>query len=87
MIRIGLKGIFILAAAFLSVQAIQAATFTVTNTNDNGAGSLRQAILDANAAPDADVIQFDPGVFSTPQTIPLTTEELYIDSNITITEP
>jgi uncharacterized repeat protein (TIGR01451 family) len=28
----------------------EAATFTVTNTNDNGAGSLRQAILDANAA-------------------------------------
>ena len=26
-----------------------AATFTVTNTNDSGAGSLRQAILDANA--------------------------------------
>ena len=25
------------------------ATFTVTNTNDSGAGSLRQAILDANA--------------------------------------
>jgi hypothetical protein len=28
-----------------------AATFTVTNTNDSGAGSLRQAMLDANAAP------------------------------------
>ena len=25
-----------------------AATFTVTNTNDSGAGSLRQAVLDAN---------------------------------------
>jgi trimeric autotransporter adhesin len=29
----------------------QAVTFTVVNTNDSGAGSLRQAILDANAAP------------------------------------
>jgi hypothetical protein len=28
-----------------------AATFTVINTNDLGAGSLRQAITDANAAP------------------------------------
>ncbi|MEX0879778.1 MAG: IPT/TIG domain-containing protein [Thermoanaerobaculia bacterium] len=35
-----------------------AATFTVTNTNDAGAGSLRQAILDANAAGGADSISF-----------------------------
>jgi hypothetical protein len=36
--------------------------FTVTNTNDSGAGSLRQAILDANNTFGADVIDFDiPG--------------------------
>ena len=35
------------------------ATFTVTNTNDAGAGSLRQAIIDANAAPGADTITFN----------------------------
>jgi hypothetical protein len=36
--------------------------FTVLNTNDSGAGSLRQAILDANAYPGADTIQFNiPG--------------------------
>lgn len=35
------------------------ATFTVTNTNDSGAGSLRQAILDANANAGADVITFN----------------------------
>jgi uncharacterized repeat protein (TIGR01451 family) len=35
------------------------ATFTVTNTNDSGAGSLRQAILDANAAPGLDLIAFN----------------------------
>jgi hypothetical protein len=35
------------------------ATFTVTNTNDSGAGSLRQAVLDANAAAGADTIVFD----------------------------
>lgn len=34
------------------------ATFTVTNTNDSGAGSLRQAISDANALNGLDVIQF-----------------------------
>ncbi|MDQ3413731.1 MAG: right-handed parallel beta-helix repeat-containing protein, partial [Verrucomicrobiota bacterium] len=35
-----------------------AATFTVTNTDDAGAGSLRQAITDANANPGADTISF-----------------------------
>ncbi|MFZ4656620.1 MAG: DUF4397 domain-containing protein [Caldilineaceae bacterium] len=39
----------------------QAATFTVTNTNDSGAGSLRQAILDANARSGADLILFSLG--------------------------
>lgn len=39
--------------------------FTVSNTNDSGSGSLRQAILDANAHPDLDGIWFaipGPGV-------------------------
>ena len=41
--------------------------FVVTNTNDNGPGSLRQAILDANANFGADLINFSIG--SGPQTI------------------
>ncbi len=44
-------------------------TFTVTNTNNSGPGSLRQAILDANAAPGKDTINFNIG--SGPQTIPV----------------
>ena len=44
-----------LAIALTATHA-QAATFTVANTNDSGAGSLRQAILNANAAIGADVI-------------------------------
>ncbi len=36
----------------------RAASFTVTNTDDSGPGSLRQAILDANAAAGADTITF-----------------------------
>jgi hypothetical protein len=32
--------------------------FTVTNVNDSGPGSLRDAITQANAAPDADTIVF-----------------------------
>ncbi len=48
------------AALFLAAlsSVATAATFTVTNTNDAGAGSLRQAILDANAAGGADTISF-----------------------------
>lgn len=41
--------------------AASAAPFSVTTTADSGAGSLRQAILDANAAPGADVIEFSLG--------------------------
>jgi hypothetical protein len=43
------------------------AVFTVTTAADAGAGSLRQAILDANASPGADEIRFAIG--SGPQTI------------------
>ncbi len=39
-----------------------AATFTVTTTDDSGVGSLRQALLDANSHPGAQLIQFSlPG--------------------------
>ena len=39
-----------------------AATFTVVNTDDSGAGSLRQAILDANSSPGTDTVTFNmPG--------------------------
>src|SRR5437870_11257417 len=42
----------------IATQAARAATFTVTTTNDTGAGSLRQAITDANATDGVDTIQF-----------------------------
>jgi len=44
--------------AVLLGAASRAATFTVTNTNSAGPGSLRQAILDANAATGPDRIEF-----------------------------
>ena len=52
----------ILASFALAASALSAATFTVTSTNDSGPGSLRQAILDANANPGPDTIAFNiPG--------------------------
>jgi hypothetical protein len=56
-------------AAGLMCMSAQAATFTVTTTSDAGAGSLRQAILDANALAGTDNIVFNIGTGS--QTITL----------------
>lgn len=46
---------------FMPTASAAGATFTVTNTNNSGAGSLRQAILDANAASGPDTIKFAVG--------------------------
>jgi hypothetical protein len=47
---------------FIFSGVAQASTFVVTNTNSSGAGSLGQAILDANNNPGPDVIAFNiPG--------------------------
>lgn len=55
----------------------------VTNTNNSGAGSLRQAILDANGAPGRDYICFNiPG--AGPHIISPTTELPAIDSETVI---
>jgi hypothetical protein len=60
-----------------------AATFNVTTTADAGAGSLRQAILDANAAPGADTITFQAGLGA----IGLTSGELDITDDLVISDP
>jgi hypothetical protein len=68
----------VMAFTLLLAGNISAATFTVTNTSDNGAGSLRQAILDSYTNNTEDIINFDANVFSTPQTITLTSGQLRI---------
>ncbi len=54
-----------------------ATTITVTNGNDSGPGSLRQALADAQ---DGDTINFDPSV----NIVTLTSTELAIAKSITI---
>ncbi len=58
--------ISLLAALALAAASARATTFTVINTNDTGAGSLRQAIADANGSAGPHTINFnipgsDPG--------------------------
>lgn len=74
----GLLSILVLSAASATVNA---ATFTVTNVNDSGAGSLRQAVLDANSAAGADTIEF---AIHAPATIILTSGELSVTTTMTI---
>jgi parallel beta-helix repeat protein len=73
----------IIAAQWLATRNAQGLTFTVTNTNDSGAGSLRQAIIDANATSAIDVINFNiPG--SGVHTLNLTNFLPFIDQPIII---
>lgn len=51
--------VFVFGVFIFSANTASAATYTVTNTNDSGAGSLRQAMLDAEANLGADQIDFN----------------------------
>jgi len=64
---------------YINAMAAHAATVTVTNTNDSGAGSLRQALTIVN---DGDTINF-----AVSGTITLTSGGLPINKNITISGP
>jgi len=61
--------------------------FTVTNTNDSGAGSLRQAILDSNAAGGSNMIEFDAALMGQTITVlselPVTASAI-LDADVTI---
>ena len=73
----------LLLLALVPVPA-QAAIFNVTTTADSGAGSLRQAIIDANAAAGSDTINFaipgaGPHTITLLSILPLITGPLTID--------
>src|SRR6185295_1677816 len=75
----------LMAIALTTVtKRVSAATFTVTNLDDSGDGSLRQAILDANANPGADFIDFQDELTGT---ITLTSGELLVTDDLTINGP
>ena len=61
-----------------------AETFVVTNLNDPGAGSLRQAINTSNGVPGPDEIVFEQGLEGT---IVLNLGSLFIQDDLTITGP
>ncbi len=77
------KGLNVLAERRANPLFDTAATFLVSNLNDSGAGSLRKAVADANAAAGNDTIGFNVGLTGT---ITLTTGEIEITSNILISK-
>ncbi len=86
------KKCIVLAAVFwmLAAQGVFAQVkFTVTDTIDSGPGSLRQAILDANASTGKDTIAFDipglgPHTIQPTSALPTITDSVIIDGT---TEP
>lgn len=60
----------VVVLALVVTAPADAATFTVTTTDDAGPGSLRAAIDGANASPGADVINFNIETFITTLTAP-----------------
>ncbi len=63
--RSSVSGLRLVLALLVPAGASSAATFTVTNLADAGPGSLRQAVLDANAAAGSDDVAFAPGLTGT----------------------
>jgi hypothetical protein len=79
---VAVAGVFVGALAVVATPAA-ASQFTVITTADSGAGSLRQAVLDANANSGPDEITFDPSIDT--QTITLTSGELSVTEELVVT--
>jgi parallel beta-helix repeat protein/predicted outer membrane repeat protein len=79
-----------LAPAVMALESrVLLSSYTVTNTNDSGSGSLRYEVGLANSDGNADSITFDPTVFATPQTITLTSGQIDLNDvgGLSITAP
>jgi hypothetical protein len=80
----GTPALLLSSAAIFALASVtaQSAVLTVTNTQDNGAGSLRDTVA---AAANGDTIQFDPALNG--QAITLTSAQMVIDKNLSINGP
>ncbi len=76
---IGTLLLIIFGGMIFTSQPALAAAYIVTNLNDSGTGSLRQAIIDTNANPGADII-----TFSLSGTIILASKLPHVNDNLTI---
>jgi len=76
---LNIKSTVVAMLFFMMSNTLRADTITVTNTNDSGPGSLRQALADAN---DGDIIDF-----AVTGTITLTSGQLTVNNSITISGP
>jgi hypothetical protein len=74
--------IALLGAAAVGLPSLRGATIIVTTINDNGTGSLRQALADAV---DGDTINFNSSLNG--QRITLTSGELLVNKSVTISGP
>lgn len=76
--------IALVASLMAMLLCAQASAFTVTSSADSGAGTFRQAILDANTSSGADTIYFDAAVTSIAlsSALPTVTDTLIIDGTV-----
>src|SRR6056297_2450498 len=76
--------LLLLVLFLVAAPAAAQCTLTVTTVEDGGSGSLRQAITDANAAPDADVVCFEvpgdgPHTIALASALPAITQPVVLD--------
>ncbi|HEV3310920.1 MAG TPA: putative Ig domain-containing protein [Chloroflexota bacterium] len=78
------RGVIRPQAGMVDIGAFEATELLVTNLNDSGAGSLRDALTQSNSIPGTVVIDFQPGLTGT---ISLTTANLEVDHDDWIRGP
>ncbi len=77
------SSILLILIALSGPLTARAVTFTVTNLGNSGAGSLRQAVLDAGALGGKNTIQFQSGLSGTL----LLTASITLNGDLTINGP